>query len=201
MGTVVSGVMVSGVMASGMMSSGVAAYTIGIEAYLGFDDISYSGQAVYNNGVSTYAGPIYRTAGRQRVDYFWQGRDVSAVADLRTQEVFALDVFGMHQTFAFSDPYLQRIFPIVSHFPSFAAEDTGERETVNGVETTRYAISGVGHDDQAFNGAVWVAASGAVIMARIDYGALDVTFDLYDYRVGPQDPALFTLSPAEDQPI
>lgn len=174
------------------------AYTIAMETFLGFPDISYSGQAIYNNGVGSYAGPIYRAPGLQRVDYFWHGRDVSAVADWQAQEVFAIDAFGVNGTYDFADPYLQRIFPIVTEFPGFSAQQASEGETANGVVTTRYAVEGIGMDGQAFTGNIWVADTGAVIMARIDYGDLNVTYDLYDYAPGPQDPAMFDLTRDED---
>jgi hypothetical protein len=182
------------------LASPAQSSTIGLELYLGYGDLSYSGQAVYNNGAVTYAGPLHRAPGYQRFDYFYQGREVVALADVQAGMVFTQDMLGNEQNLGFAEPYLQRLFPMVGYFPAFSEELAAEAEMANGVETTRYAVQGVGHDDTAFAGDVWVAQSGAVIMARIDYGELQVTFDLYDYQPGPQDPALFDLG-RDEQPI
>ena len=71
------------------------------------------------------------------------------------------------------------------------------RETVNGVETTKFAAEGTGPSGNPVEGHIWLSDEGIVVRFAGQElkagGPVDSRGDLRNIEVAPQDPALFEI--------
>jgi hypothetical protein len=175
-----------------------SAHTMGIESYFGAGDIAYSGQVVYFDGQDTRSGAMARRPGQQAVRYNIAGVRYFGLLDDAAGEAVVYADGEIVQRLAYDDPDIDRVAPQLAFHGLVHRREVGQ-ETVNGVATTRYVLTGFTRNDFPYAAEVWFSSEGAVIRVRGTVLNAPIRYDLYGFRVGEPPEADFALQPS-DQP-
>jgi hypothetical protein len=178
------------VLALAVLPAGRASATM-----LGDATVSYSAKSTVTVNGRSYAGMVFHIPGRDRHE-----QEVEGIA-----EVVILDGAAMRGWLM-----LPRLSSYVEFkFPQLMAELNTQallrspvgRETVNGVQTTKYRIDHTAADGMHAKGFAWVSGDGVLMRLAGDVtppGArrpTEIRLELDNLRLGKQDRALFDLPP------
>ncbi|MEQ9811285.1 MAG: hypothetical protein RLO50_00775 [Azospirillaceae bacterium] len=174
------------------------AHTLGIETFLGYGDIAYSGQVVYFDGAESRSGQLIRAAGLQAVRYNIGGVRYFGLLDDTAAEALVYADGELAERLAYNDDAIDTVAPQLAFHTLVNLRPLGQ-ESVNGVETTHGVLTGFTRHGHPYAADIWLAPEGAVIRLRGTVLGTPIRYDLYGYRPGPQDASAFTLGP-QDRP-
>jgi len=178
-----------------------AANVLGIERYLGFRDLSYSGDMVVTLRGETLRGKVVRMGAAQRTEMTLRGKALVAIADVANSH--GIVMLTKDTTYAVVDLLnfsVDKWVPQPQNHRNVVLtpiEGEGGRETVNGQSARRYELSGLFPQGTPYSASLWVTDAGVIVrlIAEIGGEPMPVTYNLLNLRLGPQDPLLFQVPP------
>lgn len=182
-------------------ASPTAANVLGIERYLGFRDIAYSGDMVVTLRGETFRGKVIRMGAAQRTDMTLRGTALVAIADLPNSH--GIVMLTRDTTYAVVDLLnfsVDKWVPQPQNHRNVVltpVEGEAGRETVNGQIAQRYELSGLFPQGTPYRATFWITDAGVIVrlVAEIDDEPSPITYDLLNLRMAPQDPLLFQVAP------
>lgn len=180
------------------LGHGARAHTLGIESYFGATDLSYAGQVVYFDGEESRTGAMVRRPGQQAVRYNIGGVRYFGLLDAASQTATVYADGALSDQIGYADEMIDNLAPQLAFHSLVGLVELG-RQTVNGVDASHNRITGLTRRGYPYAAEIWLSPEGAVIRVRGEVLGTPIRYDLYGYRVGPQDPADFALRP-EDRP-
>jgi len=155
---------------------------------------SYSAMQTVTVGGTAMDAKLFHDRGRERREMTVQGMNsVMLVLPDQEKAYVVQPQLGMAMEVPLSDPESGADMQQIYRLP---AEVVG-RETIAGLDTKKYKVSGRGPSGAGFDGHVWATDDG--IYVRVQGTATDgkdkadIRMDVRDVVRGPQDPALFRL--------
>jgi hypothetical protein len=168
---------------------------LGMESYVGSPQVDYSADMVMEGGGQLVKGRVYRSGNKERREIEDQGESVVIIIrlDTRTAYVIAPQLQG-YATQSLDDPMLQGMVMEAGDGSNVEIQELG-RETRDGLDLTKYQLTGTDSDGGEIGGVYWQTDDGIIVEAnghQVTGGQrMEGHIVLSNIVFGPQDPALF----------
>lgn len=184
-----------------------AANVIGVEQYLGFKALSYSGDFTIERDGETIKGRVFRAPDRMRSEFAVDQVPLIAIADLESGQgrVYSVPLRAVAKV-TLTDPGVRDWVPQLRFHRDVVLQATGSESDlveVNGQMTRHYTLSGRSPEGTGYSADLWATAEGAImrVVADIATEPGPVTYNLYNLRLGEQPAALFAFADAGFTPV
>mgnify|MGYP001291992068 CR=1 FL=1 len=175
-------------------SSAAHAQSIGIESHFGGSALSYSGQYVADIKGKQYSGRVWRAPEMERREMTVGRTALVSIVRMDRQEIwFLAPQQRLYVVYPVSAPEMSAYLPQPA-LHRLAQRQQEAAESVNGIATTRYKVSGVSELGAPYEGVAWFTADGALAGVDVDVpGTGQVRHRLTRLTPGAVDRALFDL--------
>lgn len=155
---------------------------------------AHSATQTMTSGRDSFTTQLYREGQKLRMDINEQGQSVSVVMRMDKETNYML----MHEMNMYQEVKSKRIKQYQSNMGvEFSNQQKLGRETVNGIQTTKYSADYKDNDGQTGTGVYWVTDDEIVIKGEMQLQrrrkTIETTWELTDLKIADQPDELFEV--------
>ena len=181
-----------------LLATPALANVLGIERYMGFAPIAYSGDITIETARDVITGHIYRGETQQRSEVLVNRTPLVTIADLGTgRGVVQSDVMRVYSDVDLMDYGVRDWVPQLQFHKNVEIVPVGGTEApleeVNGETARRYSIKGNSPEGTAYQGELWATEDGIILRLNVQIATQPgpVVYNLTHLQRGAQDASLF----------